>query len=216
MGIRPVFVSAPQIKLVLDGVSVAYAIGISLSVNIDVQSVYAFGNYGPIAVDPLQYGVVSGTLQIVKLANTDVNGDQNAPDKSASILNARKVASDTLHANDKIFNEAGTVLTPAGGTTGGNSPLFGKLLKHLNPAQVLLSETFDMQIKLFHGNAAQNSKTEISLLTVKNCRISGANMNLSMGSIVNEPVSFQGLLLIDEEKATADQEGEDTPNKNNS
>src|SRR5690606_38451446 len=88
--IRPIFVSAPQIRLYIDNTVIAYAIGINLNINIDAQSVYTFGEYGPVNVEPLQYGVVTGTLQIVKLAASVLGGKD--------VLAQRVALSDTLKA----------------------------------------------------------------------------------------------------------------------
>src|SRR5690606_22386522 len=83
-----------------------------------------------------------------------------------------------------------------------NSPLAdSELARHLDPKKMGFSRTFDLEIKLNHKSDDTVAKTYLSsLLLVQNCRLAGVNINISMGSLVNEPISFQGLLLIDQEK----------------
>lgn len=205
--IRPIFVSAPQIRLYIDNTVIAYAIGINLNVNIDAQSVYTFGEYGPVNVEPLQYGIVTGTLQIVKLAASVLGGKD--------VLAQRVALSDELKAADGkgVFKDPGETVTLPGGNS--NSPLVNTgLARHIDPKKVLFSQTFDMEIKLSHQTDDNPPKLiDASLLEVKNCRLSGVNMNISLGALVNEPLSFQGLLLIDREKDNPVQEKHDSGRK---
>jgi hypothetical protein len=210
-GIRPIFISAPRIRLVIDGAPVAYAIGMNLDVSVDVQPVYAFGGYQSVNVEPLMYGVVTGTIQIIKLVSkTELNKRLEKLKKTATstspqdattaqYLKARGAAADSGSANS-VLGKSGLGI-------------------HLNPERVLLSRTFDMEIKMFHAVAGATSSDpstvadDAALYTIKDCRITSSNINISMGQLVNEPVSFQGLILIDKEKGDKAQEQQDTQNK---
>lgn len=207
--IRPVFISAPQIRLSINNSLIAYAIGINLNVNVDVQSVYAFGDYGPVNVEPLMYGIVTGTLQILQLTANALNDPGNA-DGTQSILQQRVTLADSLKETSGIFNENGKTVPLPGNAS--NSPIILEdLNRHLDPQKVLYSKTFDMDIKLKHKTDDFPAKEiDSSLLRVENCRLSGRNVNITLGALVNMPLSFQGLLLLDSEKDVSAQEKSDS------
>ena len=93
----------------------------------------------------------------------------------------------------------------------------------LDPALVLLTQSFDVDIYLrvpvkdalesvdknknvapntinvntLASNVEQNGVLEeVKLMTVKDVRITGRNTNISMGALINEPLTFQGLMLL--------------------
>lgn len=173
-GIRSIFVSAPKVKIKIGGRVLAYAIGLSLSIDVSVENVFTFSRYDSAGPEPLQYGLVSGSIQIVKL-------NLVVPSNSALKL-------------------------PADATAALNTY---RLADHLDPTRVMASETFDFEIIVNHflSGAGFNGavdpeidlagKNDYSLYEISNCRIGGSNINISLGSLINEPISFQGLLLVD-------------------
>lgn len=200
--IRPTFVSAPLIRLKADNRVIAHAIGINLNVNIDVQSVYTFGEYGPINIEPLQYGIVTGTMQITKLAKFTKTTPTGPEETTLHREALAKAITDSVNLTDgkMVTTDNGAEKAKIGSS---NSPLAdSELARHLDPKKMGFSRTFDLEIKLNHESDIPGKKYKYlsSLLLVKNCRLAGVNINISMGSLVNEPISFQGLLLIDQEK----------------
>ena len=179
MSLRPLFSSAPRIKIRANGKLIGYAIGFSVNVSVDVQPVYVIGEYAPVALEPNLYRPVTGSMQIVRLRDLAAGGSLAGFVKNA---NGETVASTdpTLAAN--------------------NSPLDQKaLFKHLEPQTILFSQTFDidlyMKVPTSETAAGVLTTTEAHWMTIKDCRIVSRNTNISMGQLVNEPLNFQGLLV---------------------
>jgi len=179
MSLRPLFSSAPRIKIRANGKLIGYAIGFSVNVSVDVQPVYVIGEYAPVALEPNLYRPVTGSMQIVRLRDLAAGGSQAGFVKNAK---GETVASTdpTLAAN--------------------NSPLDQKaLFKHLEPQTILFSQTFDidlyMKVPTSETAAGVLTTTEAHWMTIKDCRIVSRNTNISMGQLVNEPLNFQGLLV---------------------
>ena len=179
MSLRPLFSSAPRIKIRANGKLIGYAIGFSVNVSVDVQPVYVIGEYAPVALEPNLYRPVTGSMQIVRLRDLAAGGSLAGFVKNAK---GETVASTdpTLAAN--------------------NSPLDQKaLFKHLEPQTILFSQTFDidlyMKVPTSETAAGVLTTTEALWMTIKDCRIVSRNTNISMGQLVNEPLNFQGLLV---------------------
>jgi hypothetical protein len=158
-GMRSFFISAPKIRLKIGGGVIAHAIGLSINVDVNVEQVFTFSRYDSANPEALQYGLVSGSLQIVKLASSTSNS--------------------TLQAS--ATSDPGSTV----------------LADHLDPSRILASETFDLEILVNHSDQLASADPTYSLYTVKDCRLGGTNINISLGALVNEPMSFQGLLLLD-------------------
>jgi hypothetical protein len=196
----------------MGGATIAYAIGINFNLSVDVQPVYAFGNYGPVSLEPMFYNLVTGTIQIIRLAN--------AKNRYQTQLNSAKL--DTLSgADSKDITDAAVAGVGAAANASSdtaNSVLgVGFLHMHLDPTQVLASSLFDIQIYLKvptvsgsgatlaadvnHPAVPATSSTPATeagptlspWLSIRGCRLNARNVNITMGQIVNEPVSFTGL-----------------------
>lgn len=191
----PAFATAPRIKLYINDQVVAYAIGFNINVSVDVQPVFVLGQYAPVSLEPTMYNIVSGTLQIVRLKHKDTLANQQKAlsARSNSLYNDKEIASATAATNSNSNSEILT--TEADKTKKTNSPLAQKeLFKHLDPAQLLLSQSFNMDLYIKVPNASGTGLEETKWMSVQTCRIVSRNTNISMGQLVNEPLNFQGLL----------------------
>jgi hypothetical protein len=163
-------------KLYLNGQTLAYAVGFNVGISIDVQPVSIIGSHQPIALEPLMYNVVNGTLQILRLFSNRT---------------ATKAAVDTDNAQIKA---PASVIQEAT-KDGANSPLArSELYKHLDPRNVLTSRSFDIDLYVRVPGVDNASDNEVRWMTIKDCRITSRNTNIAMGSLTNEPLTFQGIL----------------------
>ena len=201
-GIMPLFTSAPRIKIRLSGQTIAYAIGFNINVSVDVQEVYALGHYGPISLEPTFQNAVTGTLQIVRLTSpaasskivasaTAANTDQTAPFLGTGSPSALVTDS---------FGQGSFSATPA--ISKGDVQLsLGTLFAHLDPANVLASQSFDLEVYLRVHTDTSTSVVEGDVgdetlwLVVSDCRLTGRSANITLAQLINEPVNFQGLLV---------------------
>jgi hypothetical protein len=222
-GLMPLFASAPRLKLRINEKVVAYAIGFNINVSIDVQPVFVIGSYGPISLEPTFHNVVTGTMQIVRLARATTTATiMEASNATAALGGIPKEGITAAAANAAIGNstwaggEKTTDVTAAkdAGILGMNS-----LFTHLDPSLMMASMTFDVQVWMKHPEAvfstqatiappvsakktdaekdalvaSLNSTTEKLWMLITDCRLVGRNTNITLGQLVNEPVNFQGL-----------------------
>lgn len=226
--IAPLFTTAPRIKLKINGTDIAFAIGMNINVSVDIQPVTILGKFGPVSLEPTMYNVVTGTMQIIRLATREdmaavvASLDANDPnlDTEAEVVTANESSAEFVSE----ANAATSLLSS-------NNPLVqNSLIRHMDPRSVLLSTTFDMEMYMrvpdpskagvsealdsdptndpapgvLDVNSADGALIEVPWLTIRQCRLSSRNINISVGQLVNEPVSFQGIFLTP--KTTGEQD----------
>lgn len=221
MGLQPLFASAPRIKLRINNNVVGYAIGFNFSVSVQVQPVFILGQFQPVSLEPTMYNTVTGTMQIVRLLNTDHGtAAKNVKDSLSG------AATDSSKSVTGAFGDEASTISPANSTASNNPVLQSSLFTHLTPSLLLLSEAFDMHLYMKMPKPATPFGTiastggvvttqasaltaanliEVAWMKILNCRITSRNTNISMGQLVNEPLNFQGLLAMSD---TGDQDTE--------
>jgi len=213
-GKKPLFLSAPRMIIRLDGQTLAFAIGLSLNVRVDVQPIMAIGSIKAVSLEPIMVQPVTGTLQIVRLASLKSRSERLA---SAEQLMDNNVMQGTSAIARNLQGETISTVTKDGASVSAvsNSILgMGNLNAHLDPEQVLISQTFDLDvyINITSSMAVPNapSASEKSWFRIKDCRLVSRNTNIRLGALVNEPVSFQGLLATPFDPAGGEQFQMDT------
>jgi hypothetical protein len=192
--LKPLFATAPRIKVYIQDKVVAYAVGFNLNVSVEVQPVFVLGQFAPVSLEPTMYNIVTGTMQIVRLSAQSRTAASDAATNQVGLEGALQQTS-----NSSGLSFGGELKNSVGGPTPTNSPLAQKdLFLHLDPSKLLLSESFDVKLYMKVPNANNTGLVEKQWLTVKNCRITSRNTNIAQGQLVNEPLSFQGLLLTHE------------------
>jgi hypothetical protein len=194
-GIRPTMISAPRVSIYLGNSPVAYAIGLSLNVGVSINPVYAIGSFEAISLEPVMYAPVSGVLQVIRLATPN---------------NRQDLVANAAAANKGGVGDSGSApYAPSVGLTADNDIVtLNSLYSHLDPALVLASETFDLHIFIKNvTDPTTNPPTTdlVSFMTIKDCRLTGRNTNISLGSLVNEPLTYMGLLAVNDTLASPEQ-----------
>lgn len=241
-GIAPLFTSAPRIKIVINDIDIAFAIGLNLNVSIDVQPVQILGKFGPVSLEPTMYNIVTGTMQIIRLSSAITDTQTITDLLQGSAAGASRPRILTTGPTTAGGQETSDSVTTAVADFATNSALAqNALIRHMDPRTVLLSQAFnlDLFLKIPDANNSNTklllnsltsddpsnlSETQTDHLTVSvpwmrvvNCRITSRNVNIAMGQLVNEPVSFQGLYLTTKTTAGDDIMRPDagaTPNSN--
>lgn len=203
----PFFMSGPRLLLKIDGVKVAYAVGLDLRVSRNVQIVNTLGSFASVAIQATMYNGVSGSMQIVRLLDSD---------SRTKMVDAATAGKDPARV-DGLKSEPDPALTGiSGATTGGvgtaNSLVTAteNLKKHLDPASVLASSTFDIEVWQMYpttdtvaGKSASlnNQGVLVKHFTVQNCRLNSRSASISAGQLLTESFSFTGTLLVSEDRA---------------
>ncbi|CAB5221521.1 hypothetical protein UFOVP244_185 [uncultured Caudovirales phage] len=180
------FLSGPRIRITVGGNTISYAIGLNVSVSISVTPVMILGKYSVGSFEPVAYNLVRGTMVLVK----------------------QKVG-----ANDNLLQNPKTA-TAGEGSNGTN------LASHLDPELVLLSQTFDLDIMV---NTIYKDKTDPlkintrgqdkELLRIYDCRLTSHSNAITVGQALNDTLSFEGLMALDQSGINSADPIFDTPSQ---
>ena len=197
-GIKPLFVSAPRLVIRFNSTNVAYAVGISIDVSVDVKPVFTLGNFGALSYEPTMYQPVRGSMQLLKLIPQAKPGADNASEAGAA---AADLKSNLSSADAKLLFQTGAQ-APYNASDAGWNALAAQakndnsLLKvdntfrHLDPTTVLLSSSFDITMFL----NVDHTLPTVQFMNITDCRLTGRSISMSMGQLLAEPVTFEGLL----------------------
>ena len=212
----PLFLSAPRILISIDNSLIGMAIGLNFNLSVDVQPIYTMGMYGPAALEPTFYNVVTGTIQLIRLSKPSARNAAISVANADSLTNSSTGAK-ALDWDNKSTPSSGGVTEVSTATT----TALGKqhLYAHLDPSLVQLSKLFDMQVRVkvpvstISGAAisdpndmaadgkpfvvdVNNAKLQlVPWMAIRGCRITGRTTNITFGQIINEPLNFSGLLV---------------------
>ncbi len=195
------FASAPRIRIQIDGIDIAYAVGLSLNVGINLQEVRVLGSFEVESVEPLTMMPVTGSFQIIRLLDSDTikrNIDKAKARDSAFISN-KNVITGKDDKGEPILTNGEVVATRA--ATGGAFLNNTELAKHLDPRFILSSKSFDIDIlidtpKIRNADGVWQEATRTTMMKVRNCRLTGASANITPNALLTESAEFQGLLAV--------------------
>jgi hypothetical protein len=188
MANKPVtFTTGSLIRVLLDGLHIANAISIGYSVTRGIQAPPILGNYVTPTLVPVSYQPVKVTLSILKTL------PQSSINEKVNLANANSALSlDKSEVNANVSTPTSPQLdTAQQGVIGTNQ----NTINSFDPAKVLLSSTFDLEISRAYPTAEENIVYN-TITIIKDCRFDGRSGNISLGQIVREQISMTGTLLI--------------------
>lgn len=162
------FITGANAKISMFGESVAYATDVSYDITVDNIPVEAMGRYEVFSYEPVGYRI-AGSLSIIRYT---------ARAKTSGI--------DDAQANGKGNNPSEI------GGTGDNAKM------HLNPQELLASQTFDLDIY------EQTEGTPNQVFRIKDCRLSRRGMTLNKRGVITDRYSFVGIMGGDLENNAID------------
>lgn len=196
-GILPLFMSAPRCFIKVNETKIAWAIGLSFQVTLDITPVKVLGAFGIQSLEPTAYNPISGTFRIFRLMpQYQKTGATPSPAINTTVLNSGLVG--------VTATTPGSVAATSSIASSDASFTVQKTLDmHIDPTQVLLSQSFDIDVELVQpsvtldkdGKAVATSDS-VSFLTLKDCRIISRDVEIAPGRLIEEPLSFQGLLVV--------------------
>jgi hypothetical protein len=206
----PLFLSAPRIEISIDNSLIGMAIGLNFNFSVDVQPIYTVGMYGPAALEPTFYNVVTGTIQLIRLSRPKARQAMIQAANDSKLTHDTTTASSALDWNNQSVPSANGVfeVSKASPTALGKNFLY----THLDPSTVMLSQLFDMTVKVrvpivklqsdLSKDAPlpiidmnQSSTKLVPWMAIRGCRVTGRTTNITFGQIINEPLNFSGLLV---------------------
>lgn len=166
-GVKPTFVTGARCKVKVDGKTVAFATNLNYSVEVQHIPVEVLGAYEVIANEPVAYRV-SGSFTVVRYTKGP---------------NATAAASDpttTPGANSPFAMGAGAAGAKAA----------------FNPANLLLSETFDVEV--FDRRDGNPANDGVSFSKVRDARMTGRSGGINARGLLEEQINFVGILHDDD------------------
>lgn len=197
----PLFVSAPRCKIMMAGQEIAYAVGLSLGVTVNVEPVKTLGFYTIRSIEPLMVNPVRGTLQIVRLLSEDTRANNvaavnNPTNRYKSSFLGIKDSSETLQVKPAIAGTQESMLKQS------------VMYRHLDMLSVLFSQTLDMEIYLkvpvlkdsdFTNGLLNPNEYDLMptfFAKIQDVRLTGGSGTLSPSTIYRETFSYEGLLVV--------------------
>jgi hypothetical protein len=202
-GKLPLFASAPRSSIYINNQKVAYAVGLDLNVSVNLQEIRILGEFAVQSIEPLAYLPVSGSFQIVRLLSS---ASQTAYKTAGTALQNELTGApgdanlaDVVALNNSVPNT-------------GNSFSQALLFRHLDPRTALLSQSFDIEIKLkvpvvsnltdpntnYTIPTSAPFDVEEAFLLVKDCRLVSSSANVAPNQLLTQSLEFQGLLMINQ------------------
>ena len=217
-GRMPLFSSAPRIRLSIAGATIGFGVGFNINLSIDIEAVYSIGQYNAAYLEPKMYNPINGTIQLLRLKGRYDGGLNNTIVGNSNILghmDPATVLATTLFDMDVYFKvpEQGTAshktittLTSADlvkshtvTTTNAKGETVVTEVPDSFAAEQPVSKVESVALGQMAVNDAKLNSNLLLWLQIQNCRLTSRSANLTLGQIVNEPVSFQGLLLVGEQ-----------------
>ena len=201
--ILPLFASAPRMVIYVNNRPIAYAIGLSVASSWAVETVQVLGEFMAQSIEPLYMPPVSGTFSIIELLTPQAQTNMKAA------ANVKGTATNPAGTYTDLHKKGTNFASSLDNTTGtGNSALNNSsLYRHLDPATVLISQSFDLAIYMkvpavtmgadgiVNYTDPKNRDVQEEFMYIKECRLTSKSVSISPGSLVNVPLEFQGLLI---------------------
>ena len=204
-GKMPLFTSAPRIVLTFEGARIGFAVGFNINISVDVEAVYCIGQYNAAYLEPKMVNPVNGTIQVLKLA-TGTAKDTNNPIGTGFALghlDPSMVIATALFDMD-VYIKTPQVLSMSAWTQVTTTTAETTAMKDGLPDYSHGKTSSDSKTespfadKLAVGKAKNAAGQVVKWMQIKQVRLTARNANITLGQLVNEPVSFQGLLISPE------------------
>ncbi len=173
-GMKQAFVTGANAKIKLFGKTMAYATDVSYNVTVQTIPIESMGKYEVHANEPVAY-MVDGTFSVIRYT------------KQAALSNVQDAAAS---GNSPVYI----------GTAEAGSNAFD----HLNPQNILVSQSFDLEIfqKIAQaagagGATGNNNGTDQAVSKVRDCRLTRRGMTLNKRGIMVDNYAFVGIYLDD-------------------
>jgi len=205
----PIVNSGSRCYIKISGENVAHALNFQFAIQKNVQLVHVLGEYGPVANLDLLYQGVQGSLQLFKLIDEDSLKSIVADSASRPNDNFDPPALDK-NTIGEFLNYAQSKNTTKG-RTGSPLEFSREILNQFNPAYILLSCTFNIDIYFMYQQFAENAYTQIQTsranpsveqkithvapMRIVDCRFVNRSLNVDFGQLCTQQLQFQGRLM---------------------
>lgn len=173
-GIKPTFITGAKAIVRVYGKALAFCSDVSYNVNVQHIPVEALGIFEIISNEPVSYNV-DGTFSVIRYAK--VEGQVNPLQNFANALNEGDIPSNTASG---IVDESGN-----------------SLKQHIDPAQIINSTTFDMEVMEKNGTDGGTEVDNQTFFKITDCRITRRGSSLNKRGLLVDNYAFVGILASD-------------------
>jgi hypothetical protein len=168
--LKPGFITGANAKIKAFDKTIAYCSDVSYNVTVQTIPVESMGKYEVHSNEPVGY-TVDGTFSVIRYT-------KNATDAAAGGV-IKDAADGKNNAPESIENGSQ-----------------GHMGQHLDPKQLLISQTFNLEIIERRGEAGAN---ETSVFKIKDCRLTRRGMTLNKRGVMVDNYAYVGILATDED-----------------
>lgn len=164
---RPGFITGANAKIKSNSKTIAYCTDVSYNITVQTIPIEVFGRYEPVSNEPVGYAC-EGTFNVIRYT------------KRAQANN------NDLAASGKGNQPANVEAT----STSTHKDM-------LNPAEILGSETFDLDIYEMDQAAGAAGASESHVFRVKDCRLTRRGATLTKRGVLVDSYAFVGIIASD-------------------
>lgn len=169
------FMDGSQLIIKIDGRAVAFCESLSFNDNMQVQTTFGIGNYGPHTVEPLSYSA-SGSMRILRYTSESLKYGINPASGAIAAAQPKNI--------DEVKNRT---KNPRG--TDGNSMFW---LNSFSPLRMMLETTFDIEVYTRKADG-----TKVLTYVMQDCLVQSIGIGFSPGALVSENISYTCLKITD-------------------
>lgn len=159
------FVTGANAKIMIDSKVIAYATNVGYDITVQTLPIEGIGRYEVWSNEPVSY-TVTGSLTVIRYTERANDSGIDSTDNTAA--NGNAIDQVALDGSDRDLSE------------------------HLDPAQLLLSETFDL--KIFEKTPGTDDNRVIE---IKDCRLTRRSGNLDKRGVLMDNFAFVGIIAGD-------------------
>ena len=178
-GQTPSFITGANAKIKIGSITLAYAQDVSYSIEVSTIPVETIGRYEVVTNEPIAY-FVSGTLSVIRYTKS-----------AATVAGGSSPISGASSTGNSINN-----WNDASGA--------GNIGAHFDPAQLLASKTFDLEIlsKISGDSEGSGSVVGESIIKIRDCRMTRKQGSVTKRGLITDQFAFSAVLANnDDEKA---------------
>lgn len=172
---KPGFITGANAKIKMFNKTIAYCADVAYNITVQTIPIESMGKYEVHSNEPVAYSV-DGSFSIIRYTKRASSGTDGGKIKDVA---------------------AGKGNAPAEIDDGTN----GDAMEHLNPAKLLASQTFDLEIY------EKNATGEAQVFLVQDCRLTRRGMTLNKRGVMVDNYAYVGILATDFDIATTEQTG---------
>jgi hypothetical protein len=186
-GQKPSFITGANAKIKIGSLTMAYAQDVSYSIEVSTIPVETIGRYEVVTNEPIAY-FVSGTLSVIRYT------------KSAASLAGSATISGVASTGNSVNNW--------------NDAQAGNIGHHFDPANLISSKTFDLEIfskvpgDTVAGATPTTPGNTESIIKIRDCRMTRKQGSVTKRGLITDQFAFSAVLANNDDETAVGTSGD--------